>query len=380
MSKQNIAANLLRFRLAKGLTHQAVAEAAGITRAAYTLIENGKTTPRVSTLQKIAKALDVKLADLFAQPFELKHVRFRAKKKLKARSQILADVAKWLYQYNELENMLGDKEEYPLARISLQVATSGERDPEKLAAKTRELMGLGVNEPVRDICGCLESCGIKVYPIKLASHDFFGLSVAAEDGGPAIIVNVWERIPVERWIFSSVHELGHLLLHLDSYQVSQENENPEEEKEADRFASEFLMPREAFIREWQEACGLSLVDRVMKVKRFFGVSYKTVLYRLYLDGHQDIWAKFKYNYKEQFGVSLCREDEPEAMDAAMFSAAENERAAEPYKMENADFLPGRLAGLVRKAIEQEMITLSRGAEILRLDLGKMRALAASWVD
>ncbi|MCL6592147.1 MAG: hypothetical protein K6U80_19640 [Firmicutes bacterium] len=51
MSNQKIAANLLRLRLAKGLTFQAIA----------------------------------------------------------ARTQILAGVARWLYQFNDLENMLGTK-------------------------------------------------------------------------------------------------------------------------------------------------------------------------------------------------------------------------------------------------------------------------------
>jgi len=31
---------------------------------------------------------------------------------------------------------------------------------------------------------------------------------------------VWERLSVERWIFTAAHELGHLLLHLDAYDVS----------------------------------------------------------------------------------------------------------------------------------------------------------------
>jgi Zn-dependent peptidase ImmA (M78 family) len=124
-------------------------------------------------------------------------------------------------------------------------------------------MGIEPGESIRDLCGLLESSGIKVYPIRIASNDFFGLSVAPQDGGPAVVVNIWERISVERWIFSAVHELGHLLLHLDSFNVELEKENPEEEKEADLFAAHFLMPEEVFIKEWEEAKGLSLFDRVM---------------------------------------------------------------------------------------------------------------------
>jgi len=84
-----------------------------------------------------------------------------------------------------------------------------------------------------------------VYPLNLVSDSFFGLSVAEDDGGPAIIVNVWERISVKRRIFSAAHELGHLLLHLDAYNVEESAEDKVQEREADVFASHFLMPEEA---------------------------------------------------------------------------------------------------------------------------------------
>jgi hypothetical protein len=32
------------------------------------------------------------------------------------------------------------------------------------------------------------------------------------DGGPAVVVNVWGRLSVERWIFTAAHELGHLMI------------------------------------------------------------------------------------------------------------------------------------------------------------------------
>ena len=40
----------------------------------------------------------------------------------------------------------------------------------------------------------------------------------------------------------------------------------------------------------------------------------------------------------------------------------------------------RLARLVRRAVEEEQISLSRAAEILRLSTRDMRAIAAGWTD
>jgi hypothetical protein len=45
-----------------------------------------------------------------------------------------------------------------------------------------------------------------------------------------------------------------------------------------------------------------------------------------------------------------------------------------------EFNGERLKRLVREAIEQEKISLGRGAEILGTDLADMRKLAASWVE
>lgn len=47
------------------LSRQQLADAAGISLMAVTYIENGKRWPRISNLEKIAKALKVSIGDLF---------------------------------------------------------------------------------------------------------------------------------------------------------------------------------------------------------------------------------------------------------------------------------------------------------------------------
>ena len=81
------------------------------------------------------------------------------------------------------------------------------------ARAARRVVGLGPEEPVHDICGLLEENGVKLLLLETKRDSFFGLSVGAGDGGPAVVVNTWDRISVERWIFTAAHELGHLLLH-----------------------------------------------------------------------------------------------------------------------------------------------------------------------
>jgi Zn-dependent peptidase ImmA (M78 family)/DNA-binding XRE family transcriptional regulator len=382
MDQNIIGANLRRLREAKGLSQSQVADLAGISRVAYRNIENGNSTPKVSTLQNIASGVGVKLQDLFVPVRPLKRVRFRASKKMNSRDNILTEVARWLDDFNYLEELLKDRKDYRFEVLTKKLSSmrSGIVRAKYAAKEARKELKLKDKEPIRDIAGLLESCGIKVYPLSLASDGFFGLSVDKEDGGPAVIVNVWERISVERWIFSAAHELGHLLLHLDAYNIEEIAENEEQETEANVFASHFLMPEEAFKSEWDDTYGLSFVDRVLKVKLIFQVSFKTVLYRLSESVGKSIWGKFQGAYKLKTGKTLSITDEPEALLPDKFQQSpEVLRSQEPDSLSSSHFVEDRLSRLVRKAIEKDEITMSRGAEILRLDLEAMREIVSSWV-
>lgn len=382
MNNDVISINLKRIRSAKGMSQHALAEAADLSRGAYRSIETGKSEPRVSTLSAISAALGVPLRELFEPAEALSDVRFRSKKTLRTRSQILADVQRWLSNYNELEELLDCGRPFALRDLAASVPAGDER-PVAMARAARAALGLTDYEPIRDICGLLDGAGVKVYATSVASDGFFGLSVGQAGGGPAVVVNTWERISVERWIFTAAHELGHLLLHLNDYGQEQVEEDAAHEREADAFAAEFLMPDDVFWREWEEASGLPLVDRVIKVKRIFRVSYRTVLkrYSPNYEGWGNIWMRFSTDYKTRTGRSLSKHNEPKAVtdDAFYSEAPAARRAQEPEHLSSADFRADRLARLVRRAIESGEISLGRGAEILELSLQEMRAYAAAWV-
>jgi len=378
MSYEPIGANLRRLRGALGMTQEQVAAASGISRVAYRNLETGASAPRVETLHALAKALEVRLQDLVSPAAELRHVRFRSFRRLNTREQILITVERWLRGFNDLEDILDDRTEYTLRGLG-----GVERSATEAAFQVRTRFGLRPSEPVRDICGLLEANGVKVLPLKIASDAFFGLSVAGEDGGPAVVVNTWDRISVERWIFTAAHELGHLVLHLDDYGLDQKEEEEKQEREANVFASHFLMPQVVFDKEWDDTYGLAFVDRVLKVKRMFRVSYRTVLYRLSEVSRlgTGVWRQFQGEYQRRHGRTLLKDDEPEALASDAFRATfpESSRAGEPEDLSPADFMEDRLLRLVRRAVESDTITLARGAEILGISLRDMRQLSASWV-
>lgn len=292
MNSGVLAQNVKRLRVTRGISQQALADASGISLPAIKNIELAKGEARMSTIQKIAKALDSKIQDLFIPVRGLQVVRFRSARKMQNRENVLIDVERWLDNYNYLETILEEKTTFRLKEFAGEL---GGRSIIELANSVRNEFRLKKNEPIHDICGLLESAGVKILLLPTYSDSFFGLSVGEKDGGPAVIVNVRERIPVERRIFTAAHELGHLLMHQGAYDVSSTGESQEEEHQADLFATHFLMPDEGFLGEWKDASGLHWVDRVLKVKRIYRVSYKTVLYRLIELKLTDalIWGKFQ---------------------------------------------------------------------------------------
>ena len=288
---------------------------------------------------------------------------------------LLAHVSRWLDDYRFLEP---EPPSHPLVQ---QIEALPEGTPEQIAARAREVIGLDNRSPVRDICGLLESSGIRVLVLHRQSDDFFGLSVGGAEGGPAVVVNAWKRISVERWIFSAAHELGHLLLHPADFDGAAMEESHESEQEADRFASAFLMPEPAFTAAWNQTRGHDLVTRVLKVKRLFRVSYRTVLHRLQATRRtpRGIWGRFQVEYRHRTGRTLRRSDEPHPLDQSEF--AWNWRSSgEPAGLEPHDFIEDRLAGLVRRAVEAHRITLSRAAEVLDLDLAVLIPYVAADIE
>ncbi len=373
MVKQVVAKNLFRLRKISGLNQHEVADKAGISRPAYSAIEKGKSDPRSDTLHRIAIALNVSIRDFFIEMPELKSVRFRMSKvteqKRKIREQEIIRIARWLNNYNYLEEILDDKLEYKLSALK-------SKDPESLAKKVRKELGIEENQPVYDVIEVINRAGIKLYFSELTLDDFFGLSIGEKDGGPAICVNTAPNISIERQIFTAIHEMAHLLLHKESFNGELVDDDKDEEREANIFASYFLMPRAGFNKELEKYRDLHPVDMVLSVKRIFKVSYRTVLMRLIDEGMADstVYPKFAMAYKRLYGGNLKGHFEPEALAAYNEYAADNE----PEGTVRAEMSGNRLYSLVRRAFEKEQISLSRAAEILEKNHDEMRELALTW--
>jgi Zn-dependent peptidase ImmA (M78 family)/DNA-binding XRE family transcriptional regulator len=370
MAIDHLPQNLYRIRKSRDLNMEPLADLIGLSRIAYSNLENGKSQPKSSTLAALSKALQTDINDLLSDPPEFTSLRFRSNKILNKtqenmRKQLLYDVHRWLQDYNELSSLLGySKPE------QLKVRSS---DPVKAAAEFRKFLNLDADEPVLDIIGLLEKYGIRFYLKESKLNKFFGFSVGPVDGGPAIVVNTEKGISIERQIFTVAHELAHLLLHRSSFKPEEVSEIDTEEKEADRFAGHFLLPQCGFNRELNESKGLHWIDAVLHIKRKFRVSYKTILHRIIENERipaKDLHPEFSVEMKKRYKISLKNHYEPYPI--------EEEIGQEPVPLDSADFVEDKLSRLVREAYEKEEISLSRAAEILRLSVSDMRRLINNW--
>jgi Zn-dependent peptidase ImmA (M78 family)/DNA-binding XRE family transcriptional regulator len=392
MNEYSIGQNVARLRIESGKTQEEVAKSAEISITALKNIESG-TEPTISTLQAIAKALDVPFVVLLSEENTLTHVRLRADKQLKRRAYILAIVSRWLGTYINLEKLLAEglgtqpkyKKTYENLEKVIQAFENSVEEPDlkarNAAEKVRGLLGEDSNikslgkadEPIQNICGLLQVAGIKIFGLDLSSTNFFGLSVGPKDGGPAIVVNNWDRISVERKIFTAAHEFGHLVLHLNekTYNIQNQEENRQEEIEANVFASYFLMPHSSFEKKRKEFSGLTLVERVNHLKKHFKVSYQSVLVRLANSNREEYFRlKDRYcaEYRMVHGKNLSITDEPEPLDQEVFNTyypyPPAMKPEEPNNLSSDYFFEARLPYMVRLALEYELLDKDKAVEIL----------------
>jgi Zn-dependent peptidase ImmA (M78 family)/DNA-binding XRE family transcriptional regulator len=381
IDRLSLGENLRRLRQSRGITQSSLAQQASISLPTLRNVESGKVMPKVDTLQLIAHALETSILELLKPARALRHVRFRAKRKLRTRNEILVDVARWLENLRELEQLVGYQAQashFEEIQAELDRRANSKNRAEFAAEILRDKWGLGPHEPVRNICGLFVKHGLRIFSLPKESREFFGLSVGPGDGGPAVIVNTWERISVERWIFSAAHELGHLILHQDAFDAEKTEEVSQQEAEANIFAAHFLMPDDAFDNELKSLRGLHWVDIILVLKRIFKVSWKTVVIRLQqkelLD--ESAWRRFHTQFKLRYGYSLEGFKEPYPL--SIIDYVDNWR--EPETLRYADFPANQLLirARLREALELGKITLSRAAKILGCGNEEMRELAKEW--
>jgi Zn-dependent peptidase ImmA (M78 family)/transcriptional regulator with XRE-family HTH domain len=260
-----VASRLKLARQRRGISQTELADAAGLSDRSIIAYESGKTMPRDEHVDALAKALRFPKsffdgADI--DPPQPDIASFRSMKKMTAMQRdtalaagaIAIEISGWI------------ETEFGLPPPQIPHLRGAE--PDAAAASVRESWGLGV-KPIKNMVHLLEARGVRVFSLVQDSPevDAFSLWRATV---PFIFLNTIKS--GDRGRFDAAHELGHLVLHRHG-----EPSGREAEREADAFASAFLMPRESVI---EFASRASTLDQILSLKKIWGVSAAALAYRL----------------------------------------------------------------------------------------------------
>lgn len=174
-------------------------------------------------------------------------------------------------------------------------------DPEEIARLTRAYWHLP-RGPIPDLVQTIESAGGVVVQMDFETAKVDAISRWIPQLPPTFCIN--RDTPKDRLRFSLAHEIGHMVMH--------GTPSAEMETEADRFASEFLMP-ERDIRP--DLIGLTL-GKLAQLKRYWKVSMAALVHRakdlgtITANKARALWAQMsKAGYKTHEPVELAADGE-----------------------------------------------------------------------
>lgn len=335
-------------REARGFTLDSFASALGVTRQAIAQFETGLTTPSGETMSRIIGETDQPLSFFLATPprsgipktpfwRSLKRMELHHRRRILRRLQWAADVMVLIERFIEVPPV-------NLPSIDFDPNTAGSEEIEKAAEDLRTFWKLGVG-PVLNVGGIAEQNGVVLIREPVGCPDMDAVS-AWIAGRPFVLLSS-EVSSGPRDAFNLVHEIGHILLHA-SVDVSSSNIDLLE-RQANRFASAFLLPRASFSRE---VLGTS-IEYFKSLKRRWGVSIAGMAYRC---KDLDILNENQLSYVyRQMNTLKIRKSEP--LDSVVLPS-----------------MPSILGDSVKMLVEYAVFTRDQIATALGLNMSDVESL------
>lgn len=254
-------------RQARGLSQAALARRVGVAQATISKIEAGVLAVSEPDLERLAIALDFpahffvgqKRIDGPGVPEFIHRKRAKASASALHRLHAMATIRQL-----HVETLLRSSEsEWDFPSYSIE---DFEANPRRIARTIREVWHIppgpiySMTEVVEQAGGIIMACDFSARHIDAFSR--------YPDGGPPLFF-VSQNAPPDRWRWNLAHEVGHIIMHTAADPYTQM------ERDADLFASEFLLPAQE-VRS--QLAGLS-VDRLAGLKRYWKVSMQAIVMR-----------------------------------------------------------------------------------------------------
>jgi len=333
-------------RIAAGVSLRQLADMTNnyVTAQVIHKYELGKSAPGSDVLLKLANALEVKVEFFFrpaSSTVTLSEPAYRKRSKASAKEieSIRGRAKEWVEKYLEVESLFPEDRFCQFKRPKESKAVVQHLDEiEDFATGLRRQWALGT-DPVEKLTEVLEDRGLKVAMVE-AEGDVDGLSCWANDRIPLILVK--KNQTSDRLRFSIAHELGHLLLKI--------SEEIDPEAAANRFAAAFLVPKVSVVAELGEKRQSFSFYELISLREKYGMSVQAWLSR-----SRDLGI-----ISTSFFAQLCRFLKQKGLfDKEIGKVLPPERAR-------------RFERLVVQAVEEGLISQSKGAELLDVSLIELR--------
>lgn len=262
-------------REASGLTDEQFADAIGVSRGAIGHYETGLSAPRGEVFARI---IDVtgQPPSFFTTPRNRSVSRFRmpnwrSLKRMQRPERLrIARRLEWAFDITSYVERFIELPPVRLPEIDFDYENDDDEKIESVAEAVRQLWGLA-QEPVTELTAVLEFNGCILIEEDVKCEDMD--AVSRWQGGRPYILYSREVQSTSRTLFNLAHELGHIVLHA-SVEVTSKNLD-KIERQANRFAGAFLLPRSQFASE----VASTSIDYFLAMKQRWRVAVAAMVYR-----------------------------------------------------------------------------------------------------
>lgn len=257
-----------------------------LSKMAISKYERAQIRPTYESLCLLAKALRVK-ADYFTQPplnMKLMGHRFQLDQMTDVERQAMQQIRDQIQIYVCTEQFADAKIHFtnPLRNATVRDYEAVERATQRL----RRAWELG-SQPIVSVYELLVQHGIRVIEFCAEQRHLDGLSFYVGDGLPFVCINTHSNTTVERKRFTALHELAHLLLHLNPMQAEEYHtiypdsqlKAPDVERLAHRFAGSLLIPESVLRNRLGEHRTDVDVAELISLKNLYGISVAASIHR-----------------------------------------------------------------------------------------------------
>lgn len=292
-------------RVFNALSQAELGARVAVTHASISQVENGIRQPSDVVVERLSETLGFAPSFFFKRlvgEFREEECHFRRRKTtpVGVRNRVLSAGT----LFSELLSLLDASVRLPTYSVPTFRATTAD-EIENAAEKVRQQWGLGLNAPIKNVARALERAGIVIARFEASAGKVDAFS---RDGSRGIIVLNTDKGSTSRARHDKTHEAGHLVLHAGLCH------SEEQESQADRFASAFLMPRHAFSAEFPRfGAGRVRLEALIPLKERWKSSLAAMIRRAH-DLRLLSAAQYEASFKQYYARGLHRGEPAEPAD------------------------------------------------------------------